>query len=244
MYKGCKILGIIPARGGSKGIPGKNLRQVAGKSLLAWTAAAAHASAYLDRVILSSEDAQIIAQAKSIGLEVPFVRPAELAQDTTPGIAPVLHAIKELERDGYSHIALLQPTSPLRQAWDIDGAIAQCIDAAAPSCVSVCETPHPPGWLFRINNENRLLPLLDSSAMPARRQDAPKTFQLNGAVYVASTTHLLKTKSFICPESVAFVMPQERSLDIDAETDLLLAEILIKQAAQALPQIQTKTTDE
>ena len=227
MYKGNKILGIIPARGGSKGIIRKNLRPLAGKPLLAWTVEAAQKSQLLDRVILSSEDDEIIALARDLNLDVPFKRPAELARDDTPGIAPVLHALKTLQSENYNHVVLLQPTSPLREADDIDAAIRLCIDQAAPACVSVCEAPHPPWWMFRLDAQTRLIPLLDQEALPARRQDAPRAFQLNGAVYVAQVDWLLEQQGFIGPDTRAYTMPAAKSLDIDEEADLLFAEILL-----------------
>ncbi len=227
-----KILAIIPARGGSKGVPRKNLRLLAGKSLLAWSFEAARNSVYIDRVILSSEDEEIIALAKQIGLDVPFVRPKELAQDETPGIAPVLHAMEKLQADNYTHIVLLQPTSPLRQTQDIDGAIKLCLEHNAPACISVSPAEHPPWWMFRLDPNNRLLPFMDPEQMPLRRQDAPKAYQLNGAVYVAECAYLAKHKSFMSDETIAYTMPLERSLDIDNELDFMLAEALLQKKYQ------------
>lgn len=227
MYKNSKILGIIPARGGSKGVPRKNLRPLAGKPLIAWTIEAAQGSSLLDRVILSSEDEEIMETARQHGLDVPFKRPPELARDDTPGILPVLHALEMLSSENYTHVVLLQPTSPLRNSEDIDGAIRLCIDRAAPSCVGVCETPHPPWWMFGMNEEKKLSPIMAAKDIPSRRQDAPKTYQLNGAVYVAETRFIKSNKGFIGPESLGFAMPAERSLDIDSELDLALAESLL-----------------
>jgi len=228
MYNNNKILGIIPARGGSKGVPRKNLRELAGKPLLAWTIEAAKSSCLIDRVILSSEDDEIIKTARQYGLDVPFKRPESLALDETPGVEPVLHAMKELESDGYSHIVLLQPTSPLRKAEDIDEAIRLCLETKAPSCVSVCRSAHPPWWMFRIDVNNRLMPIMDAEALPLRRQDAPVAYQLNGSVYVAECDFLKQSKGFISPDTVAYVMPPERSLDIDTEIDLAIAEMILK----------------
>ena len=232
MFNQPKILAVIPARGGSKGVPRKNLRQLAGKSLLAWTFEAALGSAYLDRIILSSEDEEIMELARQIGLEVPFVRPQALAADTTPGIDPVLHAINALSANNYTHVVLLQPTSPLRQSQDIDGAIKLCLEQAAPACVSVSPAAHPPWWMFRLDAQNHLLPFMDPEQMPLRRQDAPTAYQLNGAVYVAQCAYLAQQKSFMGDKTIAYTMPQERSLDIDNELDLILAEALLKNRLQ------------
>ena len=232
MFNNKKILAVIPARGGSKGVPRKNLRPLAGKSLLAWTFEAAKHSAYINRVILSSEDEEIIKLAKQIGLEVPFVRPKELAQDETPGIAPLLHALEQLQAEKFTHVVLLQPTSPLRQTQDIDGAIKLCLEHAAPACISVSPAEHPPWWMFRLDPNNRLLPFMDPEQMPLRRQDAPKAYQLNGAVYVAECAYLAKNKSFMGDETIAYTMPPERSLDIDTELDFILAEALLQKAGK------------
>lgn len=227
MWKNHKILGLIPARGGSKGILRKNLRELGGKPLLAWSIEAAHNSRYLDRVVLSSEDAEIIEAAKNFGCEAPFVRPAELATDNAPGIAPVLHALEMLQAENYDYIVLLQPTSPLRQAMDIDAAIELCLENNAPTCVSVTQEMHNPWWMFTLDDKKRLLPLLSKENMPLRRQDAPETYSLNGAVYVARCDYLLEHKSFLGPETIAYAMPPERAIDIDRELDLELAELLL-----------------
>lgn len=228
MYKSSKILGIIPARGGSKGVPRKNLRLLADKPLLAWTIEAAKSSAYLDRVILSSEDNEIIKLAKEYGLDVPFKRPVELAQDDTPGIAPVLHALNELSGEHYTHVVLLQPTSPLRTGEDIDAAIKLCLDENAPSCISMTETVYPPWWMFRLDAHKKLLPIIDIEQIPLRRQDAPKAYNLNGAIYVTDCAYLKEQNSFIGLETIAYVMPANRSIDIDSELDFALAELIIK----------------
>ena len=231
MYKNSKILGIIPARGGSKGVPRKNLRLLAGRPLIAWTIEAAKGSSLLDRVILSSEDDEIMETARRHGLEVPFKRPPELARDDTPGILPVLHALEMLSSENYTHVVLLQPTSPMRNSEDIDGAIRLCIDRAAPACLGVCEAPHPPWWMFGMDADRKLSPLMAAKDIPLRRQDAPKAYQLNGAIYVAEIGFIKSSKGFIGPESLGYAMPGERSLDIDSELDILLAESLL--AAQA-----------
>ena len=216
MIQGKKVLGIIPARGGSKGVPGKNIRVVAGKPLIAWTIEAAKQSRYLDRLVLSSDDAEIIAVAREWGLDVPFVRPTELAKDDTPGIAPVLHAVEELP--GYDYIVLLQPTSPLRAVEDIDKCVEFCLEAEAPSCASVTEPEHSPYLMYTLEDGN-LHPLLSGQSF-VRRQDMPKVYALNGAVYVVETKWLSQSKVFVTEETIAYVMPRQRSVDVDAECDL------------------------
>lgn len=228
MYRDKTFLAIIPARGGSKGIPRKNLRLVAGKPLLAWTVEAAKKSRYIDRLILSSEDAEIIAAARSLGCEVPFVRPAELARDDTPGIEPVLHALQVLS-EKYDYVVLLQPTSPLRRAEDIDGCIAHCVDQRALACVSVTEPAHHPYWMYQLAQDGYLKPFLLREKVPARRQDLPPVYALNGAVYVARCDWLQEKRTFLSEETTAFVMPPERSVDVDSVYDLMLAEFLLSE---------------
>jgi CMP-N,N'-diacetyllegionaminic acid synthase len=223
LIQGKKVLGVIPARGGSKGVPGKNIRIVAGKPLIAWTIEAAKKSNYLDRVILSSDDPEIIRVAKEWNLEVPFVRPADLARDDTPGIEPVLHALAELP--GFDYVVLLQPTSPLRTVEDIDRCIERCLKLKAPSCVSVTVPDKSPYLMYTLEGQN-LRPLLRHNAY-ACRQDMPKVLALNGAVYVAQIDWLHEKKVFVSEETVACEMPKERSIDIDEEIDLKFIQNLL-----------------
>jgi CMP-N,N'-diacetyllegionaminic acid synthase len=228
MINGKSILAIIPARGGSKGVVGKNIRDLAGKPLLAWTIEAAGKSQYIDRCILSSEDPEIIATAIAWGCEVPFVRPIELAQDETPGMEPVMHAINHLAY--YDYIVLLQPTSPLRTVDDIDACIALCFEKNANACVSVTEPDKSPFWMYTLSEHNQMNPLMESHVFFLRRQDMPKTVALNGAVYVAKRDWLLLNRSFMSNETIAYEMPKERSLDIDTEFDLKLVKAIIRMA--------------
>lgn len=218
------VLAIIPARGGSKGIPGKNIRPLLGKPLIAWTIEEARKSTYIDRLILSSDDPQIIDAAQACGCEVPFVRPAALARDDTPGIAPVIHAVQQLP--GYDYVALLQPTSPLRRAEDIDMCIRLCVEQNANSCVTVAEAEQHPNWMYTLDAKGRMMPLLPDNDMYVRRQDLPPVYRLNGAVYVAKTDWLVAHNSFLADGVLASPMPQDRSIDIDSETDFQLAALL------------------
>lgn len=231
MYCDKTFLAIIPARGGSKGVPRKNLHMVAGKPLLAWTVEAAKKSRYIDRLILSSEDAEIIAAALSLGCEVPFVRPVELARDDTPGIEPVLHALQVLP-EKYEYVVLLQPTSPLRRAEDIDACIARCVEQEAVACVSVTEATQHPYWMYQLVQEGFLRPFLPQEKVPVRRQDLSPVYALNGAVYVARCDWLQEKRTFLSEETVAYVMPPERSIDVDSMYDLLLAEFLLTEIAK------------
>jgi len=218
MIRERKILGIIPARGQSKGVPRKNLSMLCDKPLIAWTIEAAKRSRYIDRLVLSSDDPEIISVARDFGCEAPFVRPAALAQDATPGIEPVLHAIEQIP--GYDYVVLLQPTSPLRTIEDIDGCIEQCVQSGAKACVSVSEVEQHPRWMYTLGGHDRLVPIVSDGKQFARRQDLPPVFLLNGAVYVAETAWLQESHSFLGQEVSGYVMPPERSLDIDTLADL------------------------
>lgn len=214
------ILGLIPARGGSKGIPRKNVLPIAGKPLIAWTIEAALAAESIDRVVVTTDDAEIVAVSADHGADVPFLRPANLARDETPGIDPVLHAIDALP--SYDTVVLLQPTSPLRTAGDIDAAVA--MGGAGAMVVGVTEAPHA-GWIFPMDADGRLDMNTDQPA--ARRQDMAKRYALNGAIYVARCDALRKRRSFLTASTLGYAMPAERSVDIDGPLDWRLAELLL-----------------
>jgi CMP-N,N'-diacetyllegionaminic acid synthase len=230
MIDGKRVLAIIPARGGSKGVARKNIRTVAGKPLIAWTIAVAQKSKYIDRLILSSEDAEIIQVAKDLGCEAPFVRPAALAQDETPGIDPVLHALEQLP--GFDLVVLLQATSPLRNTQDIDACLEHCLKNKANVCVTLTQAEPSPYLMYTVTAEHRLQPVLPSAGSFARRQDLPPVSVLNGAIYVADCSWLKVNKKFITPETLGYLMPRQRSLDIDTETDLLLAGLILEQTKE------------
>ena len=225
MIAGQKVLGVIPARGGSKGVPRKNIRIVGGKPLIAWTIEQAQKSRYIDRLIVSSEDPEIIRVAQEWGCEAPFVRGEVLAADDAPGIAPVLEAIERV--GGYEWVVLLQPTSPLRAASDIDGCLELCSARKANACVSVSVASQHPYWVYALRADDRLEPYVRTAEPAARRQNLPAAYVLNGAVYTARCKWLRNTKEFVNDETVGFVMPSERSLDIDTPLDIEIAELLL-----------------
>lgn len=224
MIQGQKVLGLVVARGGSKGVPRKNLRLLGGRPLIAWTIEAAKASSCLDALVISTDDPEIAETARQNGCEVPFLRPAELAGDTVGAMPVVMHAIRTLEEAGrhFDWIVLLQPTSPFRSASDIDAAVKLCFDGEAPACVSLVEADKSPWWMVSLNDAGRMETLMESTAV--RRQDLPVAYAYNGAVYVARISWLAQSGSFIAPETLGYVMPRDRSLDIDGEWDFQLAE--------------------
>jgi N-acylneuraminate cytidylyltransferase len=229
VIKNSNVLAVITARGGSKGLPRKNLVDLGGKPLLAWSIEAAQRSRYIDRLILSSEDDDIIAVAEKYGCDVPFRRPAELATDAAR-IDPVLiHALDHLGGT-FDYVVLLQPTSPLRIAADIDGAIELCVTRGAPACVGMCESPKPVEWMYRVGDDSTVNPIV-GEIITTRRQELPATFVINGAVYVARVEWYRHHRRFLCPDTVAWRMPRERSIDIDSEDDLIVARAIASRRA-------------
>ncbi|MBF0159891.1 MAG: acylneuraminate cytidylyltransferase family protein [Magnetococcales bacterium] len=224
------VLAIIPARGGSRGVLRKNVRLLAGKPLIAWSICAAQACPAIDRLIVSSEDDEIMAVARDWGCEVPFRRPAALATDQASSIDVLLHALDTLKasQQHYDWLLLLQPTSPLRLAEDIETALRLCVDekAAVSAVVSLVAAAHPPQWSYYLDH-GTIRPVMAGPVIP-RRQDLPQAYTLNGAVFVARTDWLRQQRSFLTPESRGFVMPPERSIDIDSELDFALAELLLQ----------------
>jgi CMP-N,N'-diacetyllegionaminic acid synthase len=214
---GLSVLALITARGGSKGLPGKNILPVQGRPLLDFTVAAARAATCVDRVVLSTDSDAIADAALAAGCAVPFRRPAELASDDASSIDVVLHALDHLPP--HDLIVLLQPTSPLRSAADIDAACAQLVKTEAPACVSVTVAEQSPYWMYRLADGQHLQAVLEPPPGVSRRQDLPPVYTLNGAVYVARTPWLRRTRTFVTAETVAHVMPPERSIDIDTLED-------------------------
>lgn len=224
------VLALIPARGGSKGILRKNLQPVAGKPLVLWTCEVARHAPSITRLIVSTEDPEIAEVARRGGAEIPFLRPAELAADETPAIDVILHCLGWLQaNEGVLPDLLLwlQPTSPLRTVNDIEGAVNLLHTRKAASVVSVSPSSHPAAWLKRVSEEGLLLPWQTGSS-PSRRQEVEKSFELNGAIYLTRTEHLLREKSLYSDPTYAFVMPRERSLDIDEPWDLKLADLILR----------------
>jgi N-acylneuraminate cytidylyltransferase len=222
------VLAIIPARGGSKGIPRKNIQLLGGKPLIGWTIDAAKQASYINRIIVSTDDEEIASIARNMGVDVPFIRPAELATDETPGIAPVLHAISLLPFHDW--VLLLQPTSPLRSTEDIIGIWQFCHDNGAPSAVSVCEMDKHPFWMYQRNAEYRLESFFNLRPDVRRRQDLPPAYALNGAMYIAKTDWLLERRDFIGPETLGYIMPAERSVDLDSMQDWYWVKFLVEKA--------------
>lgn len=226
---GRRVLGLITARGGSKGLPRKNILPLKGEPLIAWTIDAALRASCVTDCVVSSDDEEILEISLRYGALAPFVRPEHLAADTTSSMDVVFHAVEELRNIGkmYDTIILLQPTSPLRTSQDIDAAFDYFLSNGASCCVSICEPDHPPFWTYYLDSEYKLTPLLPQISENTRRQDLPHAYRVNGAIYIACINWLFKTKKFLTPETIGYIMPKERSVDIDCALDLRVAEFLL-----------------
>jgi CMP-N-acetylneuraminic acid synthetase len=224
------VLGLVPARGGSKGVPGKNIRLLAGRSLLDYTADAARASGVVDRLILSTDSEDIADIGRRSGIEVPFLRPAELAQDDTPMLPVVRHALSALEHDGWTPeiIVLLQPTSPLRRAEHIRRAVDLLIETGADSVVSVVELPRhlSPDYVMRLDG-GVLRPFLPEGARLGRRQDARPAYAREGTVYAFRRSTLDCFGNIYGEDCRPLIVPAPESLSIDTAEDWDAAERIL-----------------
>lgn len=227
-----RILGVIPARGGSKAIPRKNIRLLDGLPLLQYTAESALASRRLSRVILTTDDKEIAAVGRSCGLEVPFLRPEQLATDHTPMLPVVQHAIGMLEREGdyFDAACLLQPTNPLRRPEDIDSCIELLESKNADAVVTVLRVPakYNPHWVYFQDEQGTLrLSTGEDSPLP-QRQALPPAFHREGSVYVTRRTVIMEDNSLYGRKLVGYVVDVSRSVNIDEPEDWQRAEALIQ----------------
>ena len=218
-----RVLGIVPARGGSKGVPRKNIRLLCGKPLLQYTAESALAALRLSRVILSTESEEIAEVGRRAGLEVPFLRPAELAEDTTPMLPVVQHAVRSMERSGarFDAICLLQPTNPLRRSEDIDACIELLEQSDSDAVVTVLPVPaeYNPHWVY-FRGQNSLLRLSTGEASPiTRRQDLPPAFHREGSVYVTRRDVVMEQDSLYGRRLAGYQLDPQRSVNIDGPED-------------------------
>ena len=221
------MIAIIPARGGSKGLPGKNVRPLNGKPLLAYAVEAALKAKHIDRVIISTDDEEIARFAVEYGAELPFMRPAELASDTAMAIDNYIYTIGRLEKEDGKLIdafVVLQPTSPLRIAEDIDGAIELFEQKSADSVISYCQEAHPVTWHKYLDDEGRFVDIFDANIK--NRQENRVSYYPNGAVYVFKTA-MIRDRKYYTDKSYAYIMPRTRSVDIDFIEDFEYAEFLL-----------------
>lgn len=226
-----RILGLIPARGGSKGVPRKNIKLLAGKPLLQYTSEVAQKCKYINTLILSSEDEEIIEVAKSLGVEVPFKRPTNLALDASPTLPVILHALEFYKKQNvfFDAVCLLQTTSPFRTINFLDKAIETFIEKGTDSLFSVQEVPHEynPHWVFEVNEDKTLKIATGEKKIISRRQELPKAFHRDGSIYITKTDVLLGQKS-LYGNSISYVeSPKEWYVNIDTLDDWHKAEILV-----------------
>lgn len=231
------VVGLIPARGGSKAVPRKNIKLLGGKPLIVWTIEAALESQRLSRVIVSTEDEEIAEISRKAGAEVPFLRPAELAEDTTLTLPVLQHAVRWLEsHEKYvpEGVMTLQPTSPLRRREHIDQALSLLDKTGADSIVGVCLAGHSPCVMKRLEGD-RVYPFMKDVSDDSRRQDMSPVYRINGAIYVTRYPVLMKENRILGEDTRAVVMDAESSIDIDTWLDFKLAELLLKERQNVRP---------
>jgi len=218
-----RILGLIPARGGSKGVPGKNIKLLAGKPLIAYTVEQVNASMQIDRLILSTDDEAIAKIAREIGLEVPFMRPDELANDSAGSLAVVQHALDFVEAKGerYDAVCILQVTSPYRPEGVIDDAITLFMKEKPDALVSVRKVPDEfnPHWTFEIEKNNRLKISTGEEKIIPRRQELPPAYHRDGAIYITSTDTIKNKGSLLGDDIIAFPIDSPKLINIDTMDD-------------------------
>lgn len=230
MYKGKKILGLIPARGGSKGIPSKNIIEIYGKPLIQYSIECAKGSKYLDRTIISTDDMKIKDVAVKCGGDVPFMRPPELALDTSKTIDAVVHAINWLKEHGeeYDYLVLLQNTVPLRKPWHIDEAIEKLFASNEKSLVSVTEVDENPVLMRTINEDGTVHNLLNVNST-MRRQDFPKFYRVDGAIYIQKLDKDFGLNTSLNDGRLSYIIEERYSVDIDTYLDIRKIEYYLEQ---------------
>ena len=227
MFKNKTFLAIIPARGGSKRLPRKNILNLCGKPLISWSIEAGLKSKYIDKVVVSSDDKEILNISNELKVQV-IKRPDELASDTSTSFDAVKHAIDNLE--SYEYILLLQPTSPLRNENHIDKAIEILEEKNADAVISVCEMNHNLLWSNTLDDSLSMEGFISDNLLNNRSQDLKKHYRLNGAIYLCKTDKLLKEKSFFLKKNIfAYVMNSNNSIDIDRKEDFELASLYLSQ---------------
>lgn len=223
-----KNIAIIPARSGSKGFPDKNIKDLAGKPLIAYSIEAALDSGCFDEIMVSTDSEKYAKIAIEYGANVPFLRSRNTSSDEASSWDMVDEVLEGYRKNGmtYNTFCLLQPTSPLRTSEDIKKAYELYNEKASFAVISVCEAEHSPLWCGRLQNNNEFIDFIDKEGIK-RRQDAGKFYRLNGAIYIVDTERFKQDRFFYQPGSFAYVMPIERSVDIDTEMDFKLAELFV-----------------
>ena len=226
------FLAIIPARGGSKRLPKKNIIDLAGQPLIAWSINAAIKSKYIDKTIVTTDSDEILEVARKYGAEVPFKRPDYLSSDTAIREDVIRHTIdyyQNEKKEKFDYLIYLQPTSPLRNEKHIDEAIEYMFEKRANAIVSVCKLEHPVQWSGLLPEDRDMSNFINSLDIKTRSQDFPTYYRLNGAIFISDTDKFMKSGSVFLKENIfAYVMPQNVSIDIDTETDFMFAKIILE----------------
>ena len=229
------VITIIPARGGSKGLPGKNIKEMNGKPLIWYTINAAKKSKHISKIILSTDDVRIAKIASNCGAEIPFMRPKKLATDNALAEDNYIYTIDRLNKEfsySISEFIVLQPTSPFRTSLDIDNAIKIFKEKKADSVISVSETIHPPIWAKRIDENGILRNYFNIEIGNKNRQEIEKAYMPNGAIFILKYSLLKEKYSYYSDKTYPYIMPLERSIDIDSKLDFEFAEYLMKKNAK------------
>lgn len=224
-----KVIAIIPARSGSKGLPHKNIKLLCGKPLIYYTIKTAIDSGIFDKVLVSTDNEKYARISQEFGAEVPFLRPSELAEDMSSSVDVILHCLQELKKRGeeYDTICLLQPTSPLRTVNNIQDAFKLFKTKKANSIISVCECEHSPLWINSLDDSLSMEHFIDNDIKNKPRQILEKFYRLNGAIYIIKKNCLFEQQDFLGKKSYAYIMSQKESIDIDNKIDFIIAETLM-----------------
>ena len=231
MFRGQKVLAVIPARGGSKRLPDKNLRSIQGRPLVIKALDVAADSKFIDRGVLSTDDHRVVALAREYGYSDVLMRPDSLADDQATMTSVLMHVVGALRDQGeeYGYLVLLQPTSPLREARHVDQGFFEILEKSATGLLSVCPSEKPKEWLGSIGVEGSLDDFIQETNLEAQSQDLKPSYQINGAIYIVPVEKFLEYQSLFLPEGmVALVMDRSESIDIDYDHDFQLAEWLLQ----------------
>lgn len=231
MYKGKRILAIIPARGGSKGLPGKNIRELCGKPLIAWSIEHAQKSKYVDEIFISTDSQEIANVAEKYGAPCPELRPAELARDTAPSSEFIVYTIQKLQKEGksFDYFILLEPTSPLRDVEDVDKSIEIMVDnPEAESMMGVTKAEDTnPAFMVKLGENGMMIPFM-GKAETLRRQDIPDAFYFEGTVYLSKCDAYVEKRAFYHDKTLPYIVPKWKSFEIDDIIDFTIIEAIMK----------------
>ena len=234
-----RLLALIAARGGSKRLPRKNVLNLAGKPLIAWSIEAGLRSKYVDRVIVSTDDEEIAEMSRYYGADVPFIRPMELSNDMASSTDVIRHSIRTLKKkeDHYEYLLLLQPTSPLRTEHHIDEAVKLLIEKDADGVIGVTEIEHPIEWTNKLPENLSMDGFISEENQGKPYQDFPQRYRINGAIYLYKVSDIMvEDGTFFKEGSYAYKMDQVDSIDIDTQEDFLIAEALIEHSQNPKPE--------